>query len=191
MQDVVRLFDAKSLAQLAELELDRDESAIDVAGLGDGRFALVTGDGRCVIVEPTKQDRSQFGIGSVLPIRDVHLVTVDWSNDSLLVAHHIDQIDVLDCESLAVKRQIRPNLSRWRLVDRYIMAPLRMIVPQTGELGETIASLISGKSGVAIPGGVDEGEVVRYDIFRPVVSCSTFIVAMLTVACVYFSTRDF
>ena len=66
-----------------------------------------------------------------------------------------------------------------------------MIVPQTGELGETIASIISGKSGVAIPGGVDEGEFVQYNIFRPVVSCSTFIIVMLTVGCIYFSTRDF
>jgi hypothetical protein len=190
-EDSVRLYDAETLASLAELDLDRAESATAVTGLGDRRFALVTGDGKLLILQPSKDDRSEYEIARTLPIRDVHHVTVDPISDSLVIAHRIDQIDLLDRTSLEVKRQIRPSLTRWRLVDLYFMSPLRMIVPQTGELGETIASLISGKSGVAIPGGPNEGEVVRYDIFRPVVSCSTFIVVMLTIGCVYFSTRDF
>jgi len=190
-EDSVRLFDAESFDPIAELELDESETAIGVAGLGDGRFALVTGDGRCQIVQPTSGDPSRYEISPLLSVRDVHRVSTDLETGTLVIVHHIDQIELLDSTSLEVTEQIRPTLTRWRLADRYVMTPLRMIVPQTGELGETIASIISGKSGVMIPGEVDQGELVQYDIFRPVVSCATFIVVMLTIGCIYFSTRDF
>ncbi len=190
-EDSLRLFDAETLNPIATLELDQSESAIDVAGLGEGRFAVVTDDGRLKIVQPIGSDRSELEVSSPLPIRDVHRVIMDPRTGTLIIIHHIDQVDLLDAKSLETKQQIRPSLARWRLVDKYVMSPLRIIVPQTGELGETIASLISGKSGVAIPGGPDQGEIIKYDIYRPVISCSAFIVVMLTIGCVYFSTRDF
>jgi hypothetical protein len=66
-----------------------------------------------------------------------------------------------------------------------------MLIPQTGKLGETTRSLVSGKSAFTFDTGNNEEEVVRYDVVEPVVSCSAFILVMLTIGCVYFSTRDF
>ena len=76
-------------------------------------------------------------------------------------------------------------------MDRYVITPLRLVIPQTGELGETIAAMVSGKSAMSFDDGSGDEELVRYDIVRPVASCATFIVVMLMVSCVYFSTRDF
>ncbi len=88
-----------------------------------------------------------------------------------MVVHHVDQIDRLDMESLSVLEQIRPTLVGWRLVNRYLITPLRTITPQTGELGQTVAAIVGGKSAIAInQNGVDEGDVVRFKILRPVLS---------------------
>ena len=105
--------------------------------------------------------------------------------------HHIDRIDVVHPSDLSIVERIRPSLQRWRLIDRYVMSPLRMLIPQTGELGETIESMVSGKSAVTIDDGSEQGQVVRYDILRPVLSCATFITVMLGLSCLFFATRDF
>jgi len=187
----LQFFDADTLRPLAQLEFESSLMPTSIASLGNGRFVLATSDGDGELVEPTTADRSQFAVTGQLPIDHIHWVGVDRRSGKLLVVHHIDQLDVLDMNKLAVTQSIRPQLGRWRQVDRYVLTPLRMIVPQTGELGETIAAIISGRSGVAIPGGPEEGRVIRYHIYRPIFSCAAFITVMLTIGCVYFSTRDF
>ena len=51
--------------------------------------------------------------------------------------------------------------------------------------------MVSGKSAVTIDDGSEQGQMIRYDILRPVVSCALFIAVMLTLSCVFFVTRDF
>lgn len=67
------------------------------------------------------------------------------------------------------------------------------MIPQTGELGETVAAIVSGETTMSIDqgGASEEPQIIRYRILRPVVSCSMFIAVMLTIGCVYFATRDF
>ncbi len=190
-EGLLQFFDSQSLAPITELNVPNNMTPIDVAGLNDGRFVMVTGDSQCHLVQPTDEHRRNFEIGATLPFTKVSQCKFDQPTNTLVLIHHIDQVDSLQVPSLEVKQQIRPTLVGWRLIDKFVMSPLRMTVPQTGELSDIIASLISGKSSVSIPGGLDEGEIVQYDIFRPIVSCSTFIVIMLTIGCIYFSTRDF
>jgi hypothetical protein len=72
------------------------------------------------------------------------------------------------------------------------MTPLRTLTPQTGEVGQAIAAMVSGKAAMAISRGrSDDVEVVRYQILRPLASCAGFIVFMLGVGCVYFARSDF
>ena len=109
-----------------------------------------------------------------------------------MIAHHTDRLDTMDLHTLEPRGRIRPSTEGWRFVNRYVVSPLRTVVPQTGELGETVASLISGKSAVAINrDAADGGELIRYQITRPVASCAGFIAVMLTLACVSFARRDF
>lgn len=192
-EEPIVILDAESLEPVGE-ELALPESLVPVAadGIGDsGRFGLLTSDGRCRVVGPMDSSQSAFELGSPLPMWEIEAVHHELETNELYVAHHIDRIDILDADDLSVKRSIEPTLARWRLVDRYVISPLRMIIPQTGELGETIAAMVSGKTAVAFNNPTGEEELVRYNILRPVLSCTLFIVVMLTISCIYFATRDF
>ncbi len=193
-EEPIRLLDATSLQPLEELELSSALVPVTATGIGEsGRFALVTSDELCRIVKSSDKGGASHAISKPIEVTTVAGVHMDASGKTLYVVHHIDQIDVLDAGNLAVRERIRPTLARWRLVDRYLISPLRMIIPQTGELGETTAAMVSGKSAIAFQsgGGSEDQELHRYNILRPVASCAAFIVVMLTIGCIYFSTRDF
>lgn len=188
----IDLFDSASLESIGQVELPEPLIPVAVTGLADERrFALVTSDGRCRIVGPRQQPPDGFQVSNPIGPREAETVHHDPLSGSILISHHIDQVDVLDALNFAVRDRIRPSLQRWRLIDRMVMTPLRSVIPQTGELGETISAMVSGKSAISIAGGSEEDELVRYKIVRPVASCAAFIAVMLTISCVYFSTRDF
>lgn len=184
-------FDIKTLEPVGEpVALDDSLEPLRAESLGEGgRFALVTSDGRCRVIEDSGEDN--FRVGKKLGPSEVETVYLHRATGELYVAHHIDRLDVLDAKDLSVKRTIRPSLARWRMVDSYGISPMRLVIPQTGELGETTASMVSGKSAIAINSPSGEEELIRYDVFRPVLSCSIFILVMLSISCIYFSTRDF
>ena len=191
-EEPIRLLDTSSLELVAEVELPKRLTPTTVAGLGENRFAIVTADGRCRFVENTSGEGNEpvYALLNPLAYSDVQLVLADEEAGELWVVHNVDQIDRLDLSTLDVRERIRPSLRRWRLVNQYVMTPLRFLVPQTGELVETITAIVSGKSTLSMGDFGGQQEVVRLDIFRPLFSCSIFIVVMLTVGCVYFSTRD-
>jgi hypothetical protein len=187
-----QLLSASSLEPIQELELPSSLVPVSARGLdGEGRFALLTSDGRCRIIEPRDPQSSDFSISQPLRVREIESIHVDRLSGRLFVVHHTDQVEVLDVSDLAVKESIRPSLAKWRLVDRYVITPLRTVIPPTGALGETIAAMVSGKSGVLFDDGSEEEELVRYNVVQPVISCAAFIAVMLTIGCVYFATRDF
>ncbi|MEM1068369.1 MAG: hypothetical protein AAGI63_05705, partial [Planctomycetota bacterium] len=169
---------------LSDSLVPESASAIGV----QGKFALITSDGRCRLIESS--DGTNEMIGTIGP-REVEAVFYHRSANELYIAHHIDQLDVLNVDGLSLSRTIRPKLVSWRLVDKYGISPLRMVIPQTGELGETTAAMVSGKSAVAFNNPSGEEELIRYNIFRPVISCALFIFVMMSIGCVYFATRDF
>ncbi len=196
-EEPIVLIDAASLEPIAD-EIDISQSMVPIAvvGMGDGAsFAFLGGDGRCRIIGPSKtdvgSDSSNYKIGDPFGPSDVEAIQLDPKNKKLYLAHHIDQVVALATNDLTVTEQIRPRLSSWRWVDRMVISPLRMVIPQTGELGETIAATVSGKSAISINSNAEEEELVRYKIVRPIVSCAAFILVMLTLSCVYFATRDF
>jgi len=122
---------------------------------------------------------------------EVECVCVDFVKNLAYFVHHVDQVDVVDLKSFERLERRTPQLSGWRLLEKYLISPARFITPQTGELGETIEAIISGKSAKTILDGPSAGEVVRYQLFRPILSCASFTILMLVVSCLYFSRRDF
>lgn len=203
----LRLFRLDSLAPIADLSHAEAETVTDVLGLGDsGRFAVVTGDGRGRIVDagdPSEESTNEQGatLDAVpvrdfstreLPVGEIETMTFDAATGQIVVAHHVDRVTRVDPEEGRVIDEISPAISGWRRVDRYVVTPLRTVVPQTGELGQTVTAIVSGKSSASISGGSNDGEErIRYRIARPVLSCAGFIAVMLTIGCVYFSRRDF
>ena len=116
---------------------------------------------------------------------------MDHKSDQAYIVHNVDSIDTYDLTEMKLMKRRSPSLSSWRFLDAYVISPLRFIVPQTGELGETIEAIISGESAKTILDGPDAGEIDRYQLLRPVMSCAMFILVMLITSCYYFATRDF
>ncbi|MGB7343204.1 MAG: ABC transporter permease [Pirellulaceae bacterium] len=189
-EEPIQILDAQTLALISELELPARQSVHSVIGLADGkRFAVVLSDGSCTIVQAHDQTAN---FDSSLKFSDVEMVAIDQQSKRLTVVHHTDQMDVLDSETMEVTRRIRPSLSGWRFVEKYVITPLRTLTPQTGELGQTVAAIVGGKSSLTIgQSGPEDGDVIRFRILRPVLSCAGFVVVMLMISCVYFSRSDF
>ena len=190
-EEPIQLFDAVTLEPLAELELSTRLVPTGAAGLGNQRFALITSDARCRIISAVKNSPAGFELSGPEGATEVESVYFDDASGLLYLSHHIDQVDLLDPNDFSVQKKVRPSLKQWRFVDKYVIGPLRLLVPQTGELGETTAAMVSGKSAIAFETVVGEEELRRYSMVRPVASCSIFICVMLMIGCIYFVTRDF
>lgn len=191
-EEPVQLINASSLEEVDTIELSESLLPVTARGLDEGsRFALVTSDGRCRIIDPTGTEATEFAIGKPLGVKEIESIHVDAPSGTLYVVHHTDCVELFHSSDLTEIERIRPSLTSWRLVNRYVITPLRTIIPPTGALGETIAATVSGKRAIFFDDGSDEEELVRYKIMQPVVSCAAFIIVMLSISCVYFTTRDF
>ena len=184
------VLNASSLETISKLEIPSDGALFSAVGLRDGkRFAAVMADGYCKIISLEGNNAS---FDKTLPFDGAESISVDAKSGSILLAHGVDKIDVLDIATLKSKKVIRPSLSDWRLFNQYVITPLRTITPQTGELGDTVSALVGGKTSLAIgQNPADDGAAIRFKILRPILSCAGFIVFMLSISCWYFSTRDF
>lgn len=191
-EEPLRFFDAATLQPLGTLDSPARVAPIDAIGIGEtGRFLVLFSDGTARPVVGPDRGAGPRLMGR-LPLRDIETIQYDPLAGNVLVAHHVDRVDVLDPETWTISEQVRPSLESWRFVDQYVITPLRAVIPQTGELGQTVTAIISGKSAVAVDQAPGDGEeLVRYEILRPVLSCGGFIAVMLIIGCVYFSRRDF
>ncbi len=188
----LELLDASTLMTKATHAPPRQTVVLSILALGrQDRFALLTSDERCRILEWDESSKT-FHVSRTLPQKEIESIGYDHLSSMFLVAHHVDQIDFLDGKTFKLKREVRPKRSAWRLIHRFLITPLQLVTPQTGELGGTVASIVSGESSVELnreeSGSVD---LVRYRIVTPIVSCSVFIILMLSVGCFYFTRNDF
>jgi hypothetical protein len=189
--EAIQLFAASSLEPLGQVALPDSLLPVSVVGLRQRRFALLTGDGRCRVIAPDGGDAEPYSLSKPLGASEIESIHTDADRGKLYLVHHVDQLDVLDGDELSILQRIRPSVAGWRLAAKYVIAPLRTVIPPTGRLGETTRAMVSGESAFTLNQGEEEDEVFRYQIIGPVASCATFMVVMLTIGCVYFSTRDF
>lgn len=155
----------------------------------NGQASVISNDGK-----------QTFQVGRLGRTSNVEALRWDNEKGELWVAENIDQIAVWNFSELKAgklprrpEREIRPSISGWRTVERYVVTPLRTITPQTGELGDTIASIVSGEDSLQLPfASAGEPAIIeRYNVWRPVLTCGGFIAVMLLIGCVYFSRTDF
>ncbi|TWT76603.1 ABC-2 family transporter protein [Planctomycetes bacterium CA13] len=186
------LFANGSLTDPVSIEIPNDLTPLLVISLDDARrFAVLTSDQRCRILSHSDAT-SEWDWQKTLPNSKIETIGFDPRTQRFVLAHHVDRIDVLDSQTLSPRRQLRPQLSTWRKVSRYLITPLRTITPQTGEVGGTIAAIISGESAVTMHrDGSGPAEQIRYKILSPILSCGIFIIAMISLSCYYFTRRDF
>jgi len=191
--DAAPLFFAQSLAPVAAEEpqlFDFSSFKIsDVIQCGDtGQLAILSSDGYAYLLDCRTSPKS---IKPIRGISDVDTGVWDEESKRLWVSHRVDRVSAIDVTSHTIVERLSPKLAGWRLVDKYAVTPLRFVTPQTGELGETIASIVSGESTIQFPFDTENIQTERYNIWRPVITCAAFIFVMLSVGCIYFSKADF
>ena len=190
-ESTLQLFDFRTLEPLSSIDLPDGVSPVLLIGVSDKpEYLLGASDGRLRHVN-VDTEKKTMSISNPIGPTEVECIHIDPIAKRAYVAHHIDNLDVYDTNDWSLFERRSSVVSGWRFVDRYIIAPLRFITPQTGELGKTIESIISGKTSKTILDGPDAGEVVRYELARPIISCSAFVILMLFTSCYYFTTRDF
>ncbi|TWU42860.1 ABC transporter permease [Novipirellula artificiosorum] len=188
----LRVLETATLEEKALVTLPQQLTCLALVALGDqDRFVVLTSDKRCRILEWNSVAKT-WDMQKEIPVKKVETVEYVSKSNQIVLAHHLDQVDFLDAEHFGIRRFLRPHVSRWRQVDRYLMTPLRTLTPQTGELGGTVAAIISGETSVEFHRDASGPvELVRYKILEPVLSCSLFILLMMTLSCVYFRRSDF
>jgi len=134
---------------------------------------------------------SKISLRQIPKLSGVDAIHWDQATRRLWASHSVDSVTSFDLEAMAIDKQFRPKLEGWRLVDRYLVTPIRTVTPQTGELGETIAAIVSGESTMELPISSEAPQTERYNVWRPVLTCAGFIFVMLTIGCVYFARADF
>lgn len=185
----LEIYDVVTLELIASCDLPDSISPVFVEGIFDGAgFLLGTSDG---LLRRVTRQHARGELSEPLGSSEVECVCVDAAKKIAYVVHHVDQVDVINLNSFELIERQTPQLSGWRLVEKYLISPARFVTPQTGELGETIEAIVSGKSAMTVLDGPSAGEVIRYKLFRPIVSCTCFTIVVLVSSCLYFSRRDF
>ena len=192
-KEPLRWLNARSLEVMAEMD-STDLEVVTLRALGDSeRFVAIATDERAYLLQ--LQDGQTIS-RERLSQKEVAGIGYDSESNRLVVGHHVDQVDFLDASGDRLRpiedARVRATLESWRNIDRFVISPLRAVTPQTIELGDTMAALVSGESSLAYEDEVNEDqEVYRLPIMRPVLSCTAFIVAMMAISCFYFSRHDF
>jgi hypothetical protein len=206
--ELARVLEGTELSEFYVGDWPEDIAPLSLHAVADDLFLVVTteGDGhllRVVDREPDDDASEQsLQIIATLPVDDIETAMVEVASDAstaqLIVAHDVDRISEFQISKqtlsadLSLTRTVEPERSFWRRVDRYGIGLLELLTPQVLALGDTTAGMVSGKKAFIIGGGdMETGEVVRYGIATPIISCGLFIIAMMLLSCLYFARSDF
>lgn len=186
--EAIRILNSESLKLLSEIEFPDNQSVVDMVPSGDQATVLLLLSTHRVSEialrdEPTLQAANLPYQGSIESISN-------GPEGNVWIAHHIDSLTAVDPKSGEIKQALSPQRDIWRTVDAWVVTPLRNILPQTGELGETVIALICGRSDVEIVSG-NEVQRESLNIVRPLATCGGFTFVMLLLGCLYVYRQDF
>lgn len=194
-EEPLRIIDLETLQDVGEIEMPTQSFATQLLGFknanGDDAFLVVISNGTCRQVSWNEGSEKRLIDFQPIGPKEIETVHFDRRSDRLFFAHHVDRLDAIEISTGDTVLSVRPKVTGWRRVDRFVVTPLRWIIPQTGALGDTIAATISGKSAFSFSSGDGERETIRRKVAGPVISCSVFTTVMLIISCTYFATRDF
>jgi hypothetical protein len=206
--ELARVFNGDDFSELYAGEWPEDISPLSLHAVADRLFFVVTTEGSGHLIKVIAREDTEVDTGShelkileSLPVGDIETAMVEFPADSavtrLIVAHNVDRIsefEISDSDSakLNLVRNVEPERSFWRRVDRYGIGLLELLTPQVLALGDTTAGMVSGKKAFIMGGGdMETGEVVRYGIATPIISCGVFVIVMMLLSCIYFARSDF
>lgn len=184
----LRIFDLDSLEAGRELPFLASVSIAAMHSSPDGqRIAAPLSDRRVAMLDFDPAPQLSFP-------RFPHQGRIEaaaWADDGALwLAHHVDRLVAVDPSSGEIQADRRPERDLWRSIDAWAVTPLRSIVPQTGEISETMTAIIAGRKDLEIEAG-PEIRREQLNVVRPLATCGIFIAVMLLLGCLYFSRQDF
>lgn len=200
-----RVFEGNELNEFYVGDWPEDIAPLSIHAVADDLFFVVTTEGSGHLLRVLDQDdasEQRLQITATLPVDDIETAMVEVAPDAttaqLIVAHDVDRISEFEVShqsqsaDISLIRSVEPERSFWRRIDRYGIGLLELLTPQVLALGDTTAGMVSGKKAFIIGGGdMETGEVVRYGIATPIISCGVFIIAMMLLSCIYFARSDF
>ncbi len=186
--EAIRILNSESLKLLSEIEFPDTQSVVDIVPTEDQATVLLLLSTHRVSEitlndEPILQEAALPYQGSIESI-------TNGPEGNVWIAHHIDSLTAVDPNSGEIQEALSPQRDIWRTVDAWVVTPLRNILPQTSELGETVIALICGRSDVEIVSG-NEVQRESLNIVRPLATCGGFTFVMLLLGCLYVYRQDF
>jgi hypothetical protein len=182
--------DLETLQVVGELPLPKPQTVSAAAAAPSGTLAAaLLSDGRLARID---LDTLQLDFPSVIEQGQVESMSFDRSG-GLWVGVDVDRVVGVDWQRGRVTALYRPSLSTPRLIQRYLVEPLHTIVPQTGKLSsETVSAVVGGTTSRAMgEGQLAEATREQLEVTRPILSCTLFIVVLLSLGCLYIRRQDF
>ncbi len=195
--EALQLFDAVSLEKKAEVEIGEWGDIRGIAVSPDrSQCVVLMWQGDVLLLDQAGlaklSEGSQHTKRDGLPhVKFERANAVAWKdNHQFLVAHNTDSLDVLEAsDGLKTIERIRPRLSGWRTLHRYVIDPIGNSIPR---LGPTVQATILGDDRISL-GELDDPDnrSIPLNPWRPLINCVVFTTLIIGIACFYFQRLDF
>jgi ABC-type transport system involved in multi-copper enzyme maturation permease subunit len=123
------------------------------------------------------------------------LSAVAWEDDQTLwTAYHGQRlVAYAPHNNWSILKELTPEESTLSLINRYILGPLQLSLPKTGETWNLVNSLLTDEQTVitANRGLALSGPRTPVDLWTPVLSHAIWTVVLLGIGCIYIQRRDF
>ncbi len=191
--DVCEL-DAKSLKKRRVYRRETKNQPRSVVAARDGSvFAVVYHNRTIYLLRPESKTHAAGMIRPRwLPQRKTDAAMFDGKGQ-LHVVHHYRRLLVFDPRSGKPRKRISPSLNLGERIFFYVVRPLDRVIPQPGELKNTVQYLISGKE--TTDGDLNRADIEAFresiHVWEPIISSGVFLVLMLGITCLVIERKDF
>lgn len=188
----IQLFDADTLEAIGELQPPGDRTIVSLSGDPHSDTLAVRFSDRSGALLKTGPTPRLADLPDSLSGESLELLRYDHQGRLLAVYDH-DSVRLLGDLAGPPELELEPRLSSWRMINEYLVQPLRYVIPQTGELrAETVRAALSGEDTQEFGQGMFAEQVRRQlNVKRPVFTCLGFTAVMLLIGGIIFTRQDY
>lgn len=169
-----------------------DNEPRQIATSRDGRFVSVLSHDRQLWIYDTQSAAPWPEVRRVTGRGDVSAVAFG-KDDHLFVVDRFDRVTEYSTNPVSRVRAVEPSGDILKWVYLYFVEPLYTVFPKPGELDSLIRYLITDERSFTRRGLEFDLGAQRdvFNVWDPIISCTAFLIVILTITCVYISRRDF
>ncbi|HXY34738.1 MAG TPA: ABC transporter permease subunit [Planctomycetaceae bacterium] len=190
----VRIFDASSLTEEADLSPRARAKPRRVASSPDGRrLAVLFDDGHVWLYDVEERKPFSARLGSQ---GDITAIAFSPEN-RLLAADGFGRVIAYRLDPFERGNSYQSPLDTLQILYRYVVMPLYTIFPKPGELNQVVTNLVVGDPIELFEPTRSPREELNADerppinIWPPIISNVIFLAVVLTITCIYIERRDF